>query len=484
VDARIGNEVSALTTDKLFASLVKCEEDDLVNGSFTVAQRKRLKRLGIDAVSPQDLDADERRRFARLDIDPQTVNISRAVDMNDEMLRSALLLSRRTKTRFPMKRLFENTTACELMSILTLCSDLNDLQERVGKIVVALDHSGNAVTAEDIGAVGAIAWIMNRAIRPNLMQTVEGTPVLVHAGPFASLGTGNCSIIADRIALKLVGGDGYVVTEAGHSADVGLEKFFHLKCRTSGFWPNCVVMVASCRALKVQGGATSIRYGGAIPVDWTREDVELVTLGGHDLRKQIAIATQFGVPVVVAVNAFSTDTDAELEAVRKMSLDFGATDAVICHHWEFGGQGAVNLAETVVRVCDEPVTSPKFLYDSEMPVFEKIEVLARKVYGFDTVRLSAQAKENLASIESLGLAGLPPCVAQSPFKPRNIPTGAPEGDDDDDAKQELRINNIRVAAGAGMLIMEVDKTVTMPMLPVRPNFYDINWTNGCVEGLK
>lgn len=232
VDARIGHELSSMTTDKLFATLVGCKEDDLISGTFTAAQRARLKRLGIKADFPHDLDAGERRRFARLDMDQNTVNISRAVDMNDEMLRSAMLLPpRRAKDRFPIKRVFENTTACELMSILSLCKDLDDLRERVGKIIVALDRSGNPVTADDIGVVGAVTWIMYDAIRPTLMQTLEGTPVLVHAGPFASLGTGNCSVIADRMALKLVGGQGYVVTEAGHGADVGLEKFFHIKCR-------------------------------------------------------------------------------------------------------------------------------------------------------------------------------------------------------------------------------------------------------------
>jgi len=215
-----------------------------------------------------------------------------------------------------------------------------------------------------------------------------------------------------------------------------------------------------------------------VPDAWIRENVELLTEGAHDLGKQIKVAAQFGVPVVVAVNAFLTDTDAELEAVRKIAVGFGAKDAVVCHHWESGGRGAVNLAETVMRICDAPAPQPKFLYDVDQPAQTKIEALARQVYGFDRVELSTQAQENLTSIERLGLGGLPLCVAQSPFKPR--PVVQASGND----KKPLVIRNVRVAAGAGMLIMEVDKTVTMPMLPVRPNFYDITWSNGTVQGLK
>ena len=263
------------------------------------------------------------------------------------------------------------------MAILALTTSLADIRERLGRMVVALNKSGAPVTAEDIGCAGALAVLMRDAIQPTLMQTLEGTPALVHAGPFANIAHGNSSIVADQIALKLVGPDGYVLTEAGFGADIGMEKFFDIKCRYSGLAPNCVVLVATVRALKMHGGGPKVVAGKVLDAAYIQENLELLEAGCANLAAHVRNARRFGVPVVVAVNRFHTDTPAEVELVRRKAIEAGAYDAVASNHWTEGGKGAVALGEAVVAACEQPANF-QFLYPLDMSIKEKIATIATR----------------------------------------------------------------------------------------------------------
>merc|ERR1719189_3467210 len=275
---------------------------------------------------------------------------------------------------------FDISVASEIMAVLALTTSLPDMRARLGRMVVASDAKGNPVTADDLGVGGALTVLMKDAIRPNLMQTLEGTPVFVHAGPFANIAHGNSSILADKIALKLVGEEGVVVTEAGFGADIGMEKFFDIKCRSSGLTPNAVVLVATVRALKMHGGGPKVVAGTPLKPEYLNENLELVEKGFCNLRKQIENANLFGVPVVVAVNKFHTDTQAELEKICSLAKQHGAFDAVLCNHWAMGGQGAKNLALSVEKACQAP-SQFRFLYDVAEPIEDKIATIAKKIYG-------------------------------------------------------------------------------------------------------
>ena len=327
---------------------------------------RRLRKLGIDKTEPADLTAEERSRFARLDIDPATITWRRVMDTSDRMLRQITIGQGPEEKGMTRVTGFDISVASEIMAVLALTTGLGDMRERLGRMVIGQSRAGDPITADDLGVGGALTVLMKDAIMPNLMQTLEGTPALVHAGPFANIAHGNSSIVADQMALKLVGPGGYVLTEAGFGADMGLEKFGNIKCRYSGLVPDCVVVVATIRALKMHGGGPKVVAGQPLPAAYTEENPELVEKGSGNLVRAIQIARAFGLPVVVAVNRFQEDTAAEIDVVCRVALAAGADDAVMTDHWARGGAGAVALAEAVVTACEKPHDF-RFLYplDSE-----------------------------------------------------------------------------------------------------------------------
>jgi len=339
------------------------------------------------------------------------------------------------------------------------------MRERLGKMVIGLSRSGEAISAEDMGIAGALTVLMRDAIKPNLMQTLEGTPVFVHAGPFANIAHGNSSILADQIALKLAD---YVVTESGFGADIGMEKFMDIKCRTSGLVPNVVVLVATVRALKMHGGGPKVVAGKQLDPAYTDENLDLLRAGVPNLQHHIKIARKFGVPVVVAVNTFATDTPAELELIRKAAIEAGAEDAVVARHWGEGGAGAVDLAKAVVKAAEKP-SSFQFLYPLDKSIKEKIEIIAKQVYGADGVDYTPEADEQVKAYTRLGFDKLPICMAKTHLSLTADPTikGVPTG-------FRILVREVRASVGAGFLYPLLGKMSTMPGLPTRPAFYDID----------
>ncbi|KAK5127717.1 tetrahydrofolate synthase, partial [Cryomyces antarcticus] len=325
--------------------------------AFVPVMFRRLKKLGIDKTNPDELTEDEIHRFARLDIDPETITWRRVLDVNDRHLRGITVGQAPTEKGQTRETGFDISVASECMAVLALSNDLSDMRERLGRMVVASSRSGDPVTADDIGAGGALTALMRDAIKPNLMQTLEGTPVFVHAGPFANISIGASSVLADKLALKLAGTEpdedhnektGFVVTEAGFDFTMGGERFFNIKCRSSGLVPDVVVIVATVRALKVHGGGPEISAGAQLPEVYRTENVEILRKGCVNLKKHIQNAKHFGVPVVVAINKFETDTEAEVEALREEAIAAGAEDAIAANHWAEGGKGAIDLAKGVM----------------------------------------------------------------------------------------------------------------------------------------
>jgi methylenetetrahydrofolate dehydrogenase (NADP+) / methenyltetrahydrofolate cyclohydrolase / formyltetrahydrofolate synthetase len=313
---------------------------------------------------------------------------------------------------------------------------------------------------------GALTVLMKDTVKPNLMQTLEGTPVFVHAGPFANIAHGNSSIIADRIALKLAD---YVITESGFGADIGMEKFFNIKCRYSGLLPDVVVLVATIRALKMHGGGPKVVAGKPLDPAYIDENLELLRAGLDNLLHHIAIARKFGIPVVVAINRFGTDSDAELELVRKVSMEEGgAENAVVTNHWEAGGEGAVDLARAVAAAAERP-RDFRFLYPLEVSIKEKIETIAREIYGADGVDYSPEAEERIQEYTRLGFGQLPICMAKTHLSISHDPNlkGVPTG-------FRIPVRDIRASVGAGFLYPLLGKMSTMPGLPTRPAFFDID----------
>ncbi|ETV79174.1 hypothetical protein, variant 1 [Aphanomyces astaci] len=348
IDARMFHERN-LTDATLYQRLVSSKAPSS-SAQFTPAMRRRLAKLGLSPTStPDDLTPTERRRFARLALDPATITVKRVVDTNDRFLRHVTVGQGAAEKGQNRATGFDITVASELMAILALANDLPDLKYRIGRMVVGFSHADDPVTVDDIGVTGALTALLRDAIEPTLMQTLEGTPVFVHAGPFANIAHGNSSILADRLALKLVGSSGVVVTEAGFGADMGIEKFCNIKCRASGLAPDCIVLVATIRALKLHGGAASVVAGKQLPLEYTTERLDLIEMGSLNLAKQIANAQAFHVPVVVAVSPFSHDSAAELELARTLAIAAGASDAVIAPYYAQGGAGAVDLAIAVQR---------------------------------------------------------------------------------------------------------------------------------------
>jgi len=462
IDARIFHE-STQTDEKLFNAL--CPPDKEGNRKFTISMLHRLKKLGIDRTNPDDLTPAERSRFARLDIDPDGITWRRVVDTNDRFLREITIGHGPEEKGMIRKTGFDITVASEIMAILALTTDLADMRARFGRIVIGTNRAGEAITAEDLGVAGAMTVLMKDAIKPTLMQTLEGTPVFVHAGPFANIAHGNSSIIADKIALKLAD---YVVTESGFGADIGMEKFFDVKCRYSGLIPQVVVMVATVRALKMHGGGPKVVAGKPLDHAYTQENLDLLRAGLGNLQHHIKNALRFGVSVVVAVNSFKDDTPAEVELVRQAAIEAGAEDAVVARHWMEGGEGAIMLAEAVVKAAEKP-TNFKFLYPLEWTIKQKIEIICKEIYGADGVDYLPEAEAKIELYTKLGFDKLPMNMAKTHLSLSHDPAlkGVPKG-------YRIPIRDIRASVGAGFLYPLLGEMRTMPGLPTRPVFYDVD----------
>uniref|UniRef100_A0A0N4ZFX3 C-1-tetrahydrofolate synthase, cytoplasmic n=1 Tax=Parastrongyloides trichosuri TaxID=131310 RepID=A0A0N4ZFX3_PARTI len=476
IDARIFHE-STQSDDALFNRLVPKNKQG--KRILSKIQKRRASRIGLPLVEDaNDWTSEEKVKFARLNIDPDTVTWNRVIDTNDRFLRKIEIGHAPTEKGRIRKTQFDITVASEIMAILALTSNLTDMKDRIGKIVVASDKDGNAVTCEDIGCTGALAILLKDTVKPNLMQNLEGTPVFVHAGPFANIASGASSIIADKLALKLVGEDGYVVTEAGFGADIGMEKFFNIKCRYSGLKPNCVVLVATIRALKMHGGGAPVAAGTPLPFEYLSENLELLEKGcDSNLRKQMENALKFNIPVVVCINRFSTDTENELKLIVEKCKNYGGI-GVVSNHWAEGGKGAIKLAEAVVEACNKG-SDFKFLYPLDEDISTKIRIIAKEIYGADEISITDVAKEKIDKYTRLGFSKLPICMAKTQLSLSHDPSlkGAPTG-------FILPIKDIRCSVGAGFIIPICGDITTMPGLATRPCFYDMDIdTDNIIEGL-
>jgi methylenetetrahydrofolate dehydrogenase (NADP+) / methenyltetrahydrofolate cyclohydrolase / formyltetrahydrofolate synthetase len=473
LDARVMHE-SQQDDVKLFNAL--CPANKKGERRFSPTMLRRLQKLGIDKTDPNELTPEERSRFARLDIDPNGIQWRRVIDVNDRFLREIQVGLGKEEAGFEHRSGYDITVASEIMAILALTTSLEDMRDRLGRMVVATSKKGEAVTAEDLGVAGALTVLMKDAIKPNLMQTLEGTPAFVHAGPFANIAHGQSSIIADKIALKLAD---YVITESGFGADIGMEKFMDIKCRYSGLTPHVVVLVATVRALKMHGGGPKVVAGKPLAPEYTDENLDLLQKGLPNLVQHIENALKYGVNVVVAVNSFAADTPAEVELVCQAALEAGAMDAVVSRHWMEGGKGAVTLAEAVVKACEKP-SNFQFLYPLDQPIKTKIETICREIYRADGVDYSPEAEAKIEQFTKLGFADLPLCMAKThlSFTDNAAAKGAPRG-------FRVLIRDIRASVGAGFLYPLLGEMRTMPGLPTRPVFYDVDLdlNTGKVVGL-
>jgi len=474
LDARVMHEKQQ-DDEKLFNAL--CPPKKNGERRFSNTMLRRLKKLGIKKTNPNDLTPEERSRFARLDIDESTISWRRVVDINDRFLREIQVGLGKEEAGFEHRSGYDITVASEIMAILALTTSLEDMRERFGRMVVATNKRGEAVTAEDLGVAGAVTVLMKDAIKPNLMQTLEGTPAFVHAGPFANIAHGQSSIVADMIALKLAD---YVVTESGFGADIGMEKFFNIKCRYSGLTPHVVVLVATVRALKMHGGGPKVVAGKPLAPEYTEENLDLLSKGLANLERHIQNARKFGVNVIVAINSFATDTESEVELIRASSIQFGAADAIKCTHWADGGAGTKKLAEAVVKAAKQK-SEFNYLYSLDAPVKEKIETIAREIYRADGVDYTPEAEEQIARFTRLGFGTLPMCMAKThlSFSTDATLKGAPTG-------FRVTIREVRVSAGAGFLYALLGEMRTMPGLSTRPSYFDIDidLETGRVVGLS
>lgn len=415
---------------------------------------RRLNKLGIEKTNPDDLTEEEITRFARLDIDPETITWRRVLDVNDRHLRGITVGQADTEKGLSRETGFDISVASECMAILALSNDLEDMRERLGRMVVATSRNGDPVTCDDIGAGGALAALMKDAIKPNMMQSLEGTPVMVHAGPFANISIGASSAIADKLALKLAGTEpdedheaktGFVVTEAGFDFTMGGERFFNIKCRSSGLVPDTVVIVATVRALKVHGGGPEIKPGAPLQEVYRTENVDVLRQGCINLRKHIANAKQYGVPVVVAINKFETDTDAEIAVIKEEAIAAGAEDAVPANHWAEGGAGAVDLAKAVMTASSKEKNF-QLLYGLDGTIQERIERIGQAMYGAEKVEFSELAQKKVDAYTKQGFSNLPICIAKTQYSLSHDPAlkGAPTG-------FTVPIRDVRLAVGAGYL---------------------------------
>jgi len=453
-----------------------------LNGNYTESQLARFKKVGVEPKPLAQLTAEEKAKVFRLDIDPYGIMWNRVVDVSDRAIRNIILGLGTDDDGRPRQSGYDITVASEVMAIIALVDGyrgLADLRERCSRIIWGTDKKGNPLTAEDLHVAGAMAVLLKDAIMPNLMQTLEHTPAFVHAGPFANIAHGNSSIVADQIGLKLVGANGYLVTESGFGADCGMEKLLDIKCRYSGLIPNCVVIVASVRALKMHGGGPKVVAGKPLDAAYKQEDMELLKKGLPNLVQHVENARKFGVPVVVAVNTFATDTPAELELVREAAIKAGAEDSVVSEVWAKGGAGGAKLAEAVVKACEKP-SQFKFLYPDDWSIKQKIEAIATKIYRADAVDYAPEAEAKIALFTKWGLDKLPINMAKTHLSFTHDPTikGAPRG-------WTLPIRDIRASVGAGFLYPLCGQMRTMPGLPSRPAFVDVDLdlATGKIKGL-
>jgi formyltetrahydrofolate synthetase len=381
------------------------------------------------------------------------------MDVNDRVLRRVEVgLGEKAGSR---ETEFHITAASEIMAILALASDLMDMRARIGRVIVAETRSGKPVTLEDLRVAGAMAVVMRDAIKPNLAQTLEGGPAFVHAGPFANIAHGNSSVVADRVALKLVQA---VVTEGGFGSDMGFQKFVDIKCRLSGLRPSAAVIVATIRALKMHGGVGNIVAGKPLDEALRREDPDAVRRGAENLVQHISIAAQYGIPAVVAINAFPDDKDSEIAVVQEVARAAGARDCVVARHFAEGGAGAEELARAVWAVAQEDAPEFRFLDAVDATLRERIEAIATKIYGADGVDFSEEALNALESIDRLGYGRVPVCMAKTQSSLSHDPSlkGRPRG-------FRLPVRDARLFAGAGFVTAYCGDMRTMPGLPAHPN---------------
>lgn len=419
--------------------------------------------------------------LTRLGIDPYALTWNRVMDVNDRALRNVIVGLGPNEDGRPRQTGFDITVASEIMAILALVngtdyrSALKDLRERCGRVVIGSSKSKKPITLEDLGVAGAVTVLMKDALHPNLMQTLEGQPAFVHAGPFANIAHGNSSILADQVAMRL--GD-YVITESGFGADIGMEKFFNIKCRYSGLIPNCVVLVATIRALKMHGGGPRVVPGKPLAAAYTEENLDLLNAGMANLVAHIRNAKRFGIPVVVAVNKFHTDTPAEIEAVRQTAIEAGAETAVMSDHWANGGDGALELAEAVAAACEQP-SNFSFLYPLEQPIKTKIETIAKELYGAAAVTYEPLAEQQIKSYEANGFGNLPICMAKTHLSLSHDPNlkNAPTG-------FTVPIREVRASVGAGFIYPLLGEMRTMPGLGSKPAYMNVDIDeDGRVVGL-
>ncbi|MGO8800939.1 MAG: formate--tetrahydrofolate ligase [Roseiarcus sp.] len=402
-----------------------------------------------------------------LDIDPRRIVWRRALDVNDRALRETVVSLGGVANGFPREDGFEITVASEVMAAFCLADDLDDLEARLSRMIVAYTRAKKPVTAGEIKAVGAMVVLLRQALRPNLVQTLEGNPALVHGGPFANIAHGCNSVIATRVGLKLAD---YVVTEAGFGADLGAEKFFDIKCRIAGLTPAACVIVATVRALKFNGGVAGDALGA--------ENLAALAAGLPNLERHIANMRRYGVPVIVAVNRFSSDTPAELALIGRTVGDRFGIEAIVCDHWARGSIGAQALARRVVGLADRPPAGFRLLYDDATPLWEKARIIATQIYGAADIAADAAVRRQFDQLQEAGYGALPVCIAKTPYSFSADPAllGAPSG-------YVAPIRAVSLRAGAGFLVVLFGDILTMPGLPRKPAAETIRLRGGRVEGL-
>ena len=402
-----------------------------------------------------------------LEIDERRVAWRRVMDMNDRALRDIVTSLGGVSNGFPRQTGFDITVASEVMAILCLATDLDDLKKRLGDIIVAYRRDKTPIYCRDIKADGAMTVLLKDAMQPNLVQTLENNPAFVHGGPFANIAHGCNSVMATTTALKIAD---YVVTEAGFGADLGAEKFMNIKCRKAGLAPSVVVVVATIRAMKMNGGIAKSDLGD--------ENVDAVIQGCPNLGRHIENVKSFGVPVVVAINHFVTDTDAEVKAVQDYVSDMGS-EAILCKHWEKGSEGTVDLAERIAEIADSEIGNFAPLYNDEMSLLGKIETIAKRIYRADEVLADAKIRNQLKEWETAGYGNLPVCMAKTQYSFTTDPNrrGAPTG-------HSVPVREVRLSAGAGFIVVICGEIMTMPGLPSKPASESIMLNEtGQIEGL-
>lgn len=457
-----------------------CPKDKSGKRKFEPSMYARLDKLGLGHKKhdPDSLTPEEIERFSVLDIDPDTITWKRVTDCNDKYLRKVEIgkspseYSKRQERQLSRESGFAITVSSEIMAVLALANDIQDLRRRLGKMICCYSKSGIPLTADDFGITGALTVLMMDALPPNTMQTLEGTPALVHAGPFANIAHGNSSIIADKIGLKLVGKDGYVLTEAGFGSDMGGEKFFNIKCYYSGLKPDCAVIVCSIRALKLHSCmAPPVVAGQALSKEYVEENLELVEKGCANLIAHIQNVRKHGVEAVVAINRFATDTPAEHAVVAKIAKANGAHSAVVAEHFAKGGAGATELGRAVMSACKSGKSKFHLLYDAKRDSIKtKISKVVTDVYGGGAVEYSPKAEEVIARYEAdPEIRSLPICMSKTQYSLSDDPKkrGAPKG-------FTITVKDIYVSAGAGFLVVSLGEITFIPGLPIKPAYYKID----------